>query len=370
MIFVTILRMFFVWYTIFLKMTTQKGVKAVALYSGGLDSTLAILVMLSQGVTVEALCFLTTFGCDKNRDWILDVSKRFGFAVHFINIEDGFIRMLKNPRYGYGKNMNPCIDCRILMLREAKNFISEMNAQFVITGEVLNQRPLSQRRQVFKLIDRDAELEGYVLRPLTALNLDPTIPEKKGLVKRELLFGFEGRSRKPQMALAQKFGLTEYPTPAGGCLLTDPIFSFRLKELLRTNPEANKRDISLLRIGRHFRLSSNCKVIVGRNKKENEMLEKMSKKGDVFLRTVDFPGPTVLFVGNPEEYEIHLAATICARYSDGKEKRGIKVRAYRLNKDQNGNPVEELIIEYKVDSIDYDLIETLLIDPVSFQKSP
>ncbi|MCX7857613.1 MAG: 7-cyano-7-deazaguanine synthase [Deltaproteobacteria bacterium] len=349
-------------------MLEKKSTKAIALYSGGLDSTLSILVIKQQGIEVEAVYFVTNFGCDKNSEWALKVSRKFGFEVRFFDIEDKFLETLRNPRYGYGKNMNPCVDCRILMLKEAKKYMNERGAHFVITGEVLNQRPFSQRRQFFKTIDREAGLSGYVLRPLTALCLEPTIPEKEGLVKRDLLYGFEGRSRKPQMALAQRFGLYEYPTPAGGCLLTDPIYSLRLRELLKTNPEVKKRDIYLLKIGRHFRLNPECKVIVGRNKKENEMLESIGVTGDILLKAVDFPGPTVLIVGSVTEHEIDIAASICARYSDGKLKREIRIKAYIVT-EKNGEPSKEVLKECIIHNVNYDFIERLLIAPKPFQKS-
>ncbi len=315
--------------------TTNKA-KAVALYSGGLDSTLAILVMLRQGIDVVALTFLTHFGCDisdrsscSQNPFI--AAEQFGFTVKLCHLADKFIEMVKNPKFGYGKNMNPCIDCRILMLKEAKEFMKRINAQFVITGEVLNQRPMSQRKEVFQIIDKEAGLEGYVLRPLTALNLKPTIPEQMGLVKRELLYGFKGRSRKPQMALAEEFGLKDYPTPAGGCLLTDPIYSYRLKDLLEHKPNVSVKDINLLRVGRHFRVSKTCKVIVGRNEKENEILRSVASDEDFILEVEGYKGPTTLICGNPTNEEIKLAASICARYSDAKKMPFVEVAVFKDN---------------------------------------
>jgi tRNA-specific 2-thiouridylase len=309
--------------------------RAVALYSGGLDSTLAILVMLRQGVDVTALTFLTHFGCDisdrsscsKNP---FKAAEQFGFTVKLCHLADKFIEIVKSPKYGHGKNMNPCIDCRILMLREAKEFMKLIGAQFVITGEVLGQRPMSQRRETFPLIDREAGLEGYVLRPLTALNLKPTIPEQTGLVKRGLLYGFKGRSRKPQMALAEEFGLKDYPTPAGGCLLTDPIYSYRLKELLEHTPEPSLKEINLLRIGRHFRLSRNCKVVVGRDEEENRAIQSIAQEGDILLKVEGFGSPLVLICGEPDETQLRLAASICARYSDAKRLPSVDVTVFRV----------------------------------------
>lgn len=251
--------------------------KAVALLSGGLDSTLAVLVLLRQGIEITAVTFQTYFGCDASSVSscgrpTFDLAAKFGFDVETITLGESFIDIVKNPRHGHGKNMNPCIDCRILMLKEALTLMRSIGADFLVTGEVLGQRPMSQRRECFPLIDRDAGVAGLVLRPLCAKLLKPTIAEENGLVDRAQLYAMNGRTRKPQMALAEELGLTDYPAPAGGCLLTDPIYSHRLKELLKHDPDASIRDISLLQIGRHFRLTPTCKAVVGRNEAENEKL--------------------------------------------------------------------------------------------------
>lgn len=300
---------------------------AVALYSGGLDSTLAILVMMRQGIDVTAITFLTHFGCDisdrsscsKNP---FKAAEQFGFRVKLCHLGDKFIEIVKNPKFGHGKNMNPCIDCRILMLKEAKEFMKLIDASFVITGEVLIQRPMSQRRDTFPKIDREAGLEGYVLRPLSAKLLKPTIPEQMGIVDRENLYGFYGRSRKPQMALAKEFGLTEYPAPAGGCLLTDPLYSYRLRDLLTYNPSPTVKEINLLRIGRHFRISDRCRIIVGRDEHENNTIRSLAENGDYLLWVDGFGSPLTIICTNadsvPRDNDLKLAASICARYSDAK----------------------------------------------------
>lgn len=308
--------------------------KALALFSGGLDSTLAILVMMRQGIDVTAITFLTHFGCDisdrsscsKNP---YKAAEQFGFSVKLCHLADKFIDIVKNPKYGHGKNMNPCIDCRILMLREAAEMMDMTGADFIITGEVLGQRPMSQRKETFPLIDREAGLEGYVLRPLTALNLKPTIPEEKGLVKRDMLYGFRGRSRKPQMALADEFGLRDYPAPAGGCLLTDPIYSYRLRELLDHNPDPSIEDINLLRVGRHFRVSEDCKVIVGRDENENNAIESLAKEGDYVLRVIGYGSPVTIIKGSVTEKDIEKAARLTARYSDAKHLSMVLVRVMK-----------------------------------------
>lgn len=337
--------------------------KALALFSGGLDSTLAILVMMRQGIDVTAITFLTHFGCDisdrsscsKNP---FKAAEQFGFPVKLCHLADKFVEIVKNPRYGHGKNMNPCIDCRILMLKETKELMHLTGADFVITGEVLGQRPMSQRRETLPLIDREAGLDGYVLRPLTALNLRPTIPEQKGLVKRELLYGFRGRSRKPQIALAAEFGLKEYPAPAGGCLLTDPIYSYRLKELLDHNPDPSIKDINLLRLGRHFRISKNCKVIVGRDEDENNSIEVIAEEGDYLLRVIGYGSPTTVITGSIADLDIENAARLCARYSDAKHLSEVVVRIMR--KDKSGI---KAICDTYVSPADNDLMNTLRIQP-------
>ncbi|HEX8948665.1 MAG TPA: 7-cyano-7-deazaguanine synthase, partial [Dissulfurispiraceae bacterium] len=182
--------------------------KAIALYSGGLDSTLAILVAMRQGIEVTAVTFLTHFGCDISDKSSCSkdpfaASAKFGFEVKLCHLAEKFVEIVKRPKFGHGKNMNPCIDCRILMLKEAKELMAMRGAHFIVTGEVLGQRPMSQRRDTFPRIDREAGLEGYILRPLSAKLLKPTIAEQSGLVDRERLYGFHGRSRKPQMALAE-----------------------------------------------------------------------------------------------------------------------------------------------------------------------
>jgi tRNA-specific 2-thiouridylase len=301
----------------------MKKAKAIALLSGGLDSTLAILVLLKQDIEVTAITYLTHFGCD-----ITDSSscskdpfpaaERYGFKVKLSHLADKFIDIVKNPKHGHGKNMNPCMDCRILMLREAKQLMELTGADFLVTGEVLGQRPMSQRKDTFPLIDREADVEGLVLRPLSARLLKPTAAEMSGLVNRDMLYGFSGRTRRPQMALAKELGLIEYPAPAGGCLLTDPIYSYRLKELLSHDNDPDMRMINLLQVGRHFRVTDNCKVIIGRNQKENEKITSLTAKDDWILWVENYGSPTTIISGNPDQRTIETAAAMTARYSDAK----------------------------------------------------
>ncbi|MGB9711310.1 MAG: tRNA 4-thiouridine(8) synthase ThiI [Thermodesulfovibrio sp.] len=287
--------------------------RAIALYSGGLDSLLSIIIVIQQGIEVIAIKFLTGFTSPlKESD--LEYARQFGFEIKEINIKEKFIEILKNPAHGYGKNLNPCIDCKILMLKEAKEKLSEFNASFVITGEVLSQRPMSQKREILKLIEKQATLKDLILRPLSAKILPPTKPEIQGVVNRELLYDIYGRTRKPQIDLAKKFGIEKPPQPAGGCLLTDPSFCRRVKDLMQ-HDELTVENVELLKIGRHFRISEKCKAIVGRDEEENKIL--LSK--GAFIYPSDMKGPVVFLIGQYSAKDIDTAASICAFYSKRKE---------------------------------------------------
>ncbi len=283
-------------------------VKALCLLSGGLDSILALKLILDQGIEVMAVNFVTPFySCEREARKIAD---RFGVPIKITRFKENYIDMVKNPIYGYGKRMNPCIDCRIFMFKKAKEYREEMGASFIFTGEVLDERPMSQRKEAMKIIDREADVS--ILRPLSARLLEETIPEKEGLVDREKFLSIHGRRRKRQMELAEQYGI-EYPSPSGGCLLTDPQFANKIKESFRYE-ESSLNDIYLLKYGRHFRLPSGAKVIVGRNEEENRVILDLAKDA-IILEVVGFGSPiTLLKKGNREDIEI--AASICARYSD------------------------------------------------------
>jgi tRNA-uridine 2-sulfurtransferase len=294
---------------------------AIALFSGGLDSALAILLIQKQNIKVTALTFLTHFGCDiTDRSSCggdpFPMAEKFGFTVKLVHLGEKFIDIVKAPRYGYGKNMNPCIDCRILMLQEAKRFMELTGADFVFTGEVLGQRPKSQMRNAMNTVYRESQLEGLLVRPLSAKLLPETIPEKNGLLDREQLLDLSGRSRKPQLQLAAQFGLEDYTTPGGGCLLTDPQYSLRLKDLLKFKPGFDTIDINLLRVGRHFRLNDNCRLVVGRNEQENNKIVENSHPPDLLLEAKNTGSPIGLLLGNFDEQTIIHAASITARYCD------------------------------------------------------
>jgi tRNA-specific 2-thiouridylase len=309
--------------------------KAVALFSGGLDSQLAVLTILKQGIDVKALEFLTPFNTPIAGNSLHAqkdvVSEELGYDVYTRQLKETFIDIVKNPRFGYGKHMNPCIDCRILMLREAKVFMDEIGADFIITGEVLGQRPMSQRKDTINCIDKEAGLKNYVLRPLSAKLLSVTIPEAAGIVNRDMLHDFCGRSRRPQIGLAREFKLEHYPAPAGGCLLTEPIFAHKLKDLLACNPNPIVRDITLLKIGRHFRFSPACKIIVGRDQKENEILESLASDSDSLITIEGYGSPTTLVSGKITDEALRIAASLCARYSDAKELPHVLARVITRN---------------------------------------
>ena len=331
--------------------------KAVALYSGGLDSTLAILVMMRQGIDVTAITFMNHFGCDISDKSSCSkdpfaASVNFGFTVKLAHLSDKFLSIVKNPKYGHGKNLNPCVDCRILMLKEAREFMKLMKADFLITGEVLGQRPMSQRRDCFPRIDREADVKGLVVRPLCGKLLPATIPEERGLVKRELMHDFSGRTRKPQITLAEECGLTEYPAPAGGCLLTEPIYSYKLKDLLEHNRHPGYKDINFLRVGRHFRVAPDCKIIVGRNKEENAAIRALIGPDDYILTVEGFGSPTTVILGTPTDDAITFAASLCARYSDAKKLPEVKVTIIKNGQKYyvNVSPArDEVIGNYRIE---------------------
>lgn len=243
-----------------------------------------------------------------------------------LNITERHLEVVKHPRYGYGGNMNPCIDCHALMFRIAGEMLERENASFVVSGEVLGQRPMSQNRQALRTVAAQSGLDRLLLRPLSARLLPETLPEEKGWVERERLEAFQGRSRKPQMELARRFGIQDYPSPAGGCLLTEPVFSKRLRDLLEHTGDPEIRHIEALKLGRHFRLGPEAKLVVGRNKKENEALEALRGPADFLLSAIEVPGPSALLQGRPTPEERQTAAAITVAYSDARETKTYEVR--------------------------------------------
>ncbi len=318
--------------------------KALALYSGGLDSLLSILIVKEQNIDVVALKFLTGFTSSLRED-DLNYSKQFGFPIIEVDVREKFITLLKEPEHGFGKNLNPCIDCKILMLKEAKKLLPTYNAQFIITGEVVSQRPMTQQKSMLFHIDKKTELSCLILRPLSAKLLPPTIPEKEGIVNRELLYDIWGRTRKPQLALTKKYGIEKIPQPAGGCLLTDPTFCKKLKDLIE-HDELNVENIELLKVGRHFRLSQKCKAIVGRCEEENEVLLKQNK--GIIIHLEDFKGPVVLLSETCSDDEIDKGASICVYYSK-KEMNSIVIKVGDQVIQKNyGAMLKDEVVKYRI----------------------
>jgi tRNA-specific 2-thiouridylase len=303
--------------------------KAIALLSGGLDSTLATKVIMEQGVDLVALNFVTVFCTCTNRGATCLASQKavetLGIPLKVFNVSEEYLSVVKHPKHGYGRNMNPCIDCRIFMLKKAKAHMEESGASFIVTGEVLGQRPMSQRRDAMRLIEKEAGLEGFILRPLSAKVLPVTVPEKEGWVDREKLLKIQGRSRKPQMELAEHYGIQDYPCPAGGCLLTDPGFAKRMKDLMVHDPNFSLNDVHLLKMGRHFRFSPGAKLVVGRQEEENQKIQTFAQGEDILLKVSSFPGPLSLLRGKLDEGDIEKAAAITAHYSKAKDLRNIEV---------------------------------------------
>ena len=291
----------------------EKKARALGLCSGGLDSTLAGLVLRDQGIDVEWITFETPFfTAAKARK----ASEKTGIPLTVKSIYPLYASMLKNPPAGYGKQMNPCMDCHALMFKLAGEMMNEKNFDFLFSGEVLGQRPMSQTRSSLQYVEKHSGFKGYILRPLSAKNLPETIPEKKGLVDRERLLDFAGRGRKPQIALAKKFNLTDYPAPAGGCLLTDVGYSKRLKDLFAHQDECTEEELHLLKYGRHFRLNPDTKLIVGRTQKDNESILKYhNPQTDTVIDVKDHPSPIALVPRGGSKEVIYLASSICVGYS-------------------------------------------------------
>ncbi|GAB4269833.1 7-cyano-7-deazaguanine synthase [Deferrisoma sp.] len=294
-------------------------VKAVSLLSGGLDSILATRVVQDQGVEVLALHFITPFfgGHKRGREAEVEAffREKYGITARVVDVSEEYMEVLANPKYGYGKNFNPCIDCKIFLVRKALEIMKQEGARFLITGEVLGQRPMSQRRDAMNAVARQSGARELILRPLSAQLLPITAPERHGWVDRSRLYGFRGRSRKPQMELAAELGITEYPSPAGGCYLTDPTLANRVRRYFDEVPaeERSSEDVRLLLAGRPFRLPGGSWLTLGRNQGENRAVAALAREGDRFLKAREVPGPLgLLRLRDPEDLE--AAAGVLLRY--------------------------------------------------------
>jgi len=298
--------------------------KALLLLSGGLDSSIALEMMKEHNLEVEAVHFTSLFctcgGKSGGCGTASKVAEAAGIKLHIINKGEDYIELVKIPPHGRGSNMNICIDCRIYAFKKAKELMEKIGAAFIVTGEVTDQRPMSQHKKTMLLIEKEAGLANLVLRPLCALSLEESLPEKEGWVDRKKLKNITGRSRKEQLSFAEEKGLKDHSCPAGGCLLTDPQFSRRVKDLLENKPEFDSLDVALLKYGRHFRLDKEAKLVVGRNKSENEVLEQFKLEKSFSLCLEDFNGPLSLLTGSNAKKYLELAAGITARYGDVPDK--------------------------------------------------
>jgi tRNA-specific 2-thiouridylase len=300
--------------------------KAVGLLSGGLDSTLAAKLMQEQGIEVYAINFTSPFctctpkkaGCAA----VVTAVKELGnIPLKQMVLRDEYLEMVRNPQHGYGSGMNPCIDCRIMKIQKAGEYMRQIDASFLFTGEVLGQRPMSQHKHALDIIDRESGLKGYILRPLSAVHLELTFPEVNGLVDRSKFLGISGRSRKKQISLAAEKGIKDYPCPAGGCLLTDRNFAVKMRDYFAFTKQPTIRDVPLLKIGRHFRLTSGEKIIVARNEYECKSLKNLCSKSDHLFVPFDFNGPSVILQGR----SFNAAAEKISQYTKGTAQRAVRL---------------------------------------------
>jgi len=315
---------------------------AIGLYSGGLDSILAAKLIVDQGFYAILVKFVSPI-FEERQSEIGDLNHILPsgyFSFRKIEMGEDYSLLLQSPKYGYGKNVNPCLDCKIFMMKKAGQVLKEQEGAFVFTGEVVGQRPMSQRKDAMRIIERESGLNRYLLRPLSAQLLPPTIAEESGLINRDALLNISGRSRKRQIELAQKFGISDYPGPGGGCLLTDASFARRFKMILEEkNKVIQSDDLQLLKLGRHFMIRSGIRLIVGRNHSENQKILALGKKNDWIFRVIGAPGPISLGRGNLEIEDFECAASITARYSDAKAQKKIPV-GFNLRKNSHQHILE------------------------------
>jgi len=323
----------------------MKKVKALVLLSGGLDSILAVKILKNQKIKVTGISFKSYFfGVETAKK----AARNLKIPLKVVDFSKEHLKMVKLPRYGYGKSMNPCIDCHILMLKKAKEIMKKGGFDFVATGEVLGERPMSQNKKSLELIKEESSLKGYLLRPLSAKLFKPTIPEKKGWVNRKELLDISGRSRKRQIILTKKWKIKEYPTPAGGCLLTDLEFGKRLKELFKRYPNCNGNDIEFLKIGRHFFIGQ-IKIIVGRNEEENKEIEKLAQPKDILIEMKNYPGPLTLLRKVDREVipiiSLEKARKLTQYYSTrARNKKGVEFKIFiKTNKKSFKETIETIL---------------------------
>ncbi len=349
----------------------MKKITALALYSGGLDSMLAAKLVASLGVRVLAVKFVTPFFdyglLEDPEKYKQEVMEKYGIEVLVEDLSNNYLDLLHNPSHGFGKNFNPCIDCKILMFRRAKAMLAEHGASFLVTGEVIGQRPMSQRRDTMRVIERDSDNDGMLLRPLSAKLMNPTKAELEGWVDREKLLDFSGRGRSRQIKMAHEYGITDFPTPAGGCILADPVLSTRIAKIYADDfvikaDEITVTDIRFLLVGRQFLLPGDFWCILGRNEEENNKIEALAEENDVLFHMPDRPGPTALLRNARERLSINSCghdtlqqvADLVLRY--GKKVKddpgeGVKITGMAKTKQLLGHPLsEELRREWMIKS--------------------
>ncbi len=311
--------------------------RALAMVSGGLDSILAAKLVKDQGIEVIGICFKSYFFDEKNAKRMVE---QIDIPLEVVDFKEEHFEMVKNPKHGYGKNINPCIDCHAMMMRYCGELLEKFNADFIITGEVLNQRPMSQNRSALDVVKNESGIGKKILRPLCAKNLIPTEMEENGLIDREKLLDIQGRTRKVQMELAEAWGIIDYPSPAGGCKLTEPNYSVRLKELLSHKPDPEERELNMLKVGRHFRVTPNSKIISTRTQDEGEIIKGLIGNDDTILLVEDFNGSMVVIVGEATKEVIAIAAKIAIRYSKAKDEPKATVKYSTFGKKER-NIIEE-----------------------------
>jgi tRNA U34 2-thiouridine synthase MnmA/TrmU len=338
------------------KETTKKTqLTGLGLVSGGLDSLTACLLLKQQGIEVIGLNFKSPFClCDKvlsHSECGLNLfHEKLGIHVHTLFKGDDYLEIVRNPKYGHGKNLNPCIDCRIYILKKAIEFNEKINADFLFTGEVLNQRPKSQHMKALKIVEKESGLERKLLRPLSALHLEPTIYEEEGLIDRTQLLGIRGRSRKIQLEFVRKHELLDHYFACGGCLLTDQNFSNRMRDYMKFNDSLKMKDIAILKEGRHFRFRY-TKIIVGRNEIENNILLQLKKPEDVIMEVEDIPSPITIIQGEINEDSLMFAASLTLRYSDSKNSSGKLIYG-----EDYQNLTKTIVVKREVDEISKDYL--------------
>ncbi len=287
--------------------------KAVALLSGGVDSMLAIAMIKQQGVAIEAVHFQTMFGCCK--DDARQAAHLLGVPCTLLKVGDDYLEMVEKPKYGYGRGVNPCVDCRSYMFKLGKKFMEQTGADFLISGEVLDQRPMSQKKRDFERIEAECGLEGKILRPLSAQRLKPTEAEEKGWVDREKLFAVQGRSRKFLFEMARKYGIEEPPSPSAGCALTSPDFAKKVRDVFEHHPDYSRWEFEILKMGRHFRLDEKTKLVIARNENQNAYLEMLHPEKTFLLTCLNFGGPHALLIGEGSGENFDLAGKLMLRYA-------------------------------------------------------